>query len=289
METSSFFIKNIAMFGSFPTQKKVEELEQMGVKYFIDLTFPSEKSITPYKTKYKYLHYPIKDRSIPSDYIFFSKFVIEISKIIRNICKGDLIYIHCKGGHGRSGILVSCLLCYIYKIPPDKALKLTTEYHGKRKLMREKWRNIGSPQTYWQKNFVRKMFTPLNSSNLLLHPVEIPSFGKFFTLEAAFHAYKDPTNKKYVLEQQNTRLPHEAKILSKKCNLRPDWETVKDKIAYKILYYKFKQNNDARKTLITSGLRPLVHGHYNNYLGKILEKIRYKLITEQQINHFTSE
>ena len=48
MDNASFFIKNRALFGSFPTQESVEELEKNGVKYFINLTdLAIEKNIKP--------------------------------------------------------------------------------------------------------------------------------------------------------------------------------------------------------------------------------------------------
>ena len=65
----------------------------------------------------------------------------------------EKIYIHCKGGHGRVGIAVASLLCYIKNISVEESLKLTNECHKKREIMKEKWRNIGSPQTYNQKKF----------------------------------------------------------------------------------------------------------------------------------------
>ena len=38
MNYCSYFIKDKALFGSYPTQQSVEELEQEGVRYFVDLT-----------------------------------------------------------------------------------------------------------------------------------------------------------------------------------------------------------------------------------------------------------
>ena len=47
MDYCSYFIKDKAIFGSFPTQESVYELENEGVKYFVDLTDnDKEKKIT---------------------------------------------------------------------------------------------------------------------------------------------------------------------------------------------------------------------------------------------------
>ena len=154
MEKSSYFIENRAMFGSFPTQDSVNLLEKEGVRFFVNLTNDYEKKIIPYKTQYSYINYPIKDRHTPTDKKSFAQFIIKIANIIDKLGKDELLYLHCKGGHGRSGVVVSILLCYIFKIKPQESLEYTTIYHNRRKIMREKWRKIGSPQTFEQKKFV---------------------------------------------------------------------------------------------------------------------------------------
>ena len=67
MESSSYFIKDKAMFGSFPTQQSVYELEKEGVKHFIDLTYHDEKKIVHYITSQTYLNFHIMDQNIPTD------------------------------------------------------------------------------------------------------------------------------------------------------------------------------------------------------------------------------
>jgi protein-tyrosine phosphatase len=162
MERCSYFIENKALFGGFPTQEIVKELENMGVRYFVDLTRFNESKTTPYCTHYEYIHYPIMDHSIPRDLTDFVYFIAYIGHIINILEEGELIYIHCKGGHGRSGVVVASLLCSINKITPDESIKLTSEYHSRRTVMREKWRIIGSPQTRHQKMFVHKFYEANN-------------------------------------------------------------------------------------------------------------------------------
>ena len=99
MDNSSYFIKDRALFGSFPSQESVLELEENGVRYFVDLTdISKEKKIFAYSTKYTYINYSIDDHSIPNDIITFSAFIIKISNIIKNLKKDERVYIHCKGG-----------------------------------------------------------------------------------------------------------------------------------------------------------------------------------------------
>lgn len=157
MQRCSYFVKERALFGSFPSQETVNMLEESGVRYFIDLTGNDEGGTVPYETKHGYIKYPIKDNNIPEDWKEFARLVIHICGILKKK-ENEKIYIHCKGGHGRSGVLVACVLCYYHKISPKEALHLTSKYHGERVEMREKWRKIGSPQTRLQKEFVYKFF-----------------------------------------------------------------------------------------------------------------------------------
>ena len=164
MDNSSYFIKDKAIFGGFPTQLIVEELEKEGIIYFIDLTFPNEKNIKPYVTNHNYISFPIKDGFYPENNIEFANFIINLKNIISNLKNKEKIYIHCKGGHGRSGIVVSVLLCQLFGFTPEQSLEQTTKFHNSRLIMKDKWRKIGSPQTHNQKKFVHtfcKMFNCL--------------------------------------------------------------------------------------------------------------------------------
>ena len=291
MERSSYFIKNRALFGSFPTQEAVEELEQNGVKYFVNLTHSHERRITPYQTKYKYISFPITDHQVPDDKHEFSQLIISLADIIYGIEKGDLVYIHCKGGHGRSGVVVAALLCYIFGLEPAQALEYTTAYHSNRKSMREKWRKIGSPQTYQQKNFIHQVCRPIyfyraykhgrtaGFSNFTTHEVSVPGFGVFPTAEAAIQAYKDPDNKQYVNSQIHARTPLQSKYLGSKANIRKDWDKVHDKLLFKILELKFDQHPYLKENLISTGLSLIIQrvkGDVNgsNILGKLLCRLR---------------
>jgi len=298
MERSSYFIKNRALFGSFPTQEAVDELEQNGVRYFINLTYSHESRITPYNTKYNYISFPITDHEVPEDSRKFSVFITTLSDIIYEMKDGDLIYIHCKGGHGRSGIVVAALLSSIFKLPSGKSLELTSTYHSNRKSMREKWRKLGSPQSYQQKNFVHRLYRPIfffkaykhgrtaGFSNFSHHSVSIPGFGNFPTAEAAIQAYKDPDNKKYVKSQINSQAPLQSKHLGSRANVRKDWEDVCDDLMFSILVLKFEQHSYLKDNLLNTGLSTIVQrakGDQSgtNKLGDLLCLLRCKYYREE--------
>jgi len=302
MNTSSYFIKNRALFGSYPTQEIVYELEEIGVRYFVDLTYSDERMIREYNTNYTYIRYPIIDRRIPQDWNTFTQFILKLSRTIRHLKyndiekKHELLYLHCKGGHGRSGVVVACLLCFMGNYDPLKSLRLTSHYHSKRKTMRDIWRTMGAPQNHIQRNFVYRFFEPIyffkayksgstmGMSNFSLHSVKT-ELGTFPTSESAFQAYKNPSDIKYINQQIESRSPAYSKQLGMNCDLRSDWHTIRDKIMNKIVRLKFEQHEDIRTNLINTRLRPIIEKpignkylNGQNKLGEILMKIRKELL-----------
>ena len=314
MNKSSYFIPDVALFGSYPSQESAEELESNGVCLFVNLTEAIE-NLDAYKlSSSEMISFPIPDRKIPTNMLDFSLLIMKIVMRMVNFKQGQKLYIHCKGGHGRAGVVVASILCYYYRIEPAKALELTTLYHSKRKEMRAKWRSIGSPQTQTQKQFVNKLFTPLffykafksgptvGFSNFSPHTVYLQRFDQTFgTAEAAFNAFKDPTNKQYIESLANATTPFIAKDLSKHCTLREDWYERREEFMMEVVYAKIRQHQDFYEKLINSCLRPIVHHTRNdkfwgdgpnsmgkNILGKILVNIRHKLLKDMIINHHQS-
>jgi protein-tyrosine phosphatase len=300
MERCSYFIPDKALFGSYPTQQIVDFLENLGVRIFIDLTNKNESKITPYQTQYKYINYPIADRKIPKNWKTFSCLVLKICDLISKLEKGEKVYIHCKGGHGRSGLLVACIFCYYYNISSDEALLQTNKCHSTRVDMREKWRRLGSPQGKRQKDFVHKFFHPIKFDkpedygytmgfhNLSNHSVEIPNVGVFPNANFAFQYYRDPENKDYVDSLLKGIFKHEL------INQDKDWEKNKTTYMYQILKYKFSQHQNIKNNLLNTGLRPILKisrdnfwgtGHNlqgKNMHGNLLVRVRNEFLSEYE-------
>ena len=300
MERCSYFIQDKALFGSFPPQETVLHLEEQGVRCFIDLTDSDESKTTPYTTKYKYIKYPIVDRKIPQDWKSFAQLVVKICHVIHHLRDGEKVYVHCKGGHGRSGIMVACIFCHYYGLSPDEALRQTSKCHSNRPEMRDKWRKLGSPQGKRQKDFVHRFFRTLRFAkpettgyimgmhNLSSHVVTIPDMGSFPNAQLAFQYFRDPNNKEYV---ENLLKGKYCQELVKEHNR--DWEENKVEYMYKVLEYKFRQHEDIGKNLMNTGLRPLVkfshdifwgdgsNGQGKNIQGKLLNKLRSKFLLEE--------
>lgn len=307
MDKASYFIKDKALFGGFPTQSEVDELENEGVRYFVNLTHSHENNITPYRTKYRYISHPIEDHRVPHNWKMFSIFIVYVAGLITALSDGKKLYLHCKGGHGRSGIVVACLYAYIYTLKPDKALEYTLISHSKRRIMKNKWRSIGSPQTSSQKNFVHKFFEPIyfyrayrngytaGFSMFTDHAVTT-SLGTFPTAEAALQAYKAPENKEYVERQQHTRSPLVARSLGRKVDCDNAWTDNIEKYMDEILENKFRSHPELKENLMNTGLRPIIYhtlsdsfmgegdtGSGNNILGNALFRLKEKFYMEEAV------
>lgn len=309
MERCSYFIENKALFGSFPTQQEVETLENMGVRCFIDLTSENENKTVPYTTKYKYIKYPITDSKIPEDWKSFAQLIVEVCRLIRNF-SDERLYVHCRGGHGRSGIVVACILIHYYGLSPQEALVHTNKYHANRQEMKEKWRKLGSPQGKRQRDFVYRFYRCLkygrpnaeNSpnnwysrlfalDNLSDHPVELKNIGTFKNAHLAFNYFRDPTNTDYT----NKLLQGEfcPELVTR---VNPDWEDKKIQYMATVLDNKFKQNPDAMNILLETGLQPLIkssldmywgdgkNGTGKNVHGRLLMKLRVHYLHEDFIS-----
>lgn len=154
------------LFGGFPSEEWLTELFETGVVAVIDLTAETEKtekSLPAYKTRLPpsiaYMAYPITDNGVPEDGPGFRSFLRTVRDVVMGLGEKEKIYIHCKGGHGRSGMVVACLLCELTGMPPDAALRETTAAHAARKNLRDKWRQLRCPQNYRQRKVVMDLFS----------------------------------------------------------------------------------------------------------------------------------
>ncbi len=144
-----------AYFGACPTQDQVNELEEWGVDIIINLTYDTEKKLSVYNTSRELINWPIPDRGAPSNKAEFCTLVLYLARMLG---EGKKIYVHCKAGHGRSGIITAALIAVTQQIPIREAMELTTQYHSERTNMRPYWKRVGSPQTSSQKRFLYSVF-----------------------------------------------------------------------------------------------------------------------------------
>ena len=258
MDTCSYFIKDKALFGSYPSQEQVRELEDIGVRYFIDLTDPETEfyKVIKYETRYNYISYPIKDHSVPTDLQSFTRLILNIEDILKSLKNDEKLFLNCLGGHGRSGIVVSSVLCFIFQISPKDALEYTRHFHNNRKIMREKWRKLGSPQTIQQKKFVMDFFEPYN----LFYKDKTTFFTNHANIPVLLPNFKLYTNADEALRE----------ISNKGTSLNIELYSY-------IFTLKLLQNQGTLEKFLQTLLRP-IDCEDNKIFGKILNVIKYKML-----------
>jgi protein-tyrosine phosphatase len=153
--------KDKIYFGPFPNQLMINKLLEEKFDVIVNLTLDNEvinesNEELLYKIpKSKYIAYGIKDNNIPNCPISYCSLVLKL-KNLYDINKK--IYIHCRGGHGRSGMLSVSLMLEIKK---DKVLQEVIEdvnkSHIDRVILREKWKNKNMPFNYTQYSFLLKI------------------------------------------------------------------------------------------------------------------------------------
>uniref|UniRef100_A0A6C0F341 Tyrosine specific protein phosphatases domain-containing protein n=1 Tax=viral metagenome TaxID=1070528 RepID=A0A6C0F341_9ZZZZ len=94
-------------------------------------------------------HCPIKDCSTVADDIVFSL----AKDLVKAIHDGEVVYLHCWGGHGRTGIMVCLMLHLMYGLTANEALERCQFLHDIRKMPII----VSSPQTFRQKDQVRRI------------------------------------------------------------------------------------------------------------------------------------
>jgi protein-tyrosine phosphatase len=103
--------------GEYPRDKseessrdKINALVDAGVKVFVDLTEEKE-GLLPYTELLpegiQHLRFPIRDVSIPAS---TETTIVILNTIDEHLRRGEMVYVHCWGGVGRTGVIVGCWL-----------------------------------------------------------------------------------------------------------------------------------------------------------------------------------
>lgn len=96
--------------------------------------------------KIDFLHLPIEDGDIAADHA--------MHRLVEDCCQrvvtGERLYIHCWGGHGRTGTLVSILLGRLYGMDARAAIRYCQKCHDSRQYPQDTL----SPQTPVQRSQV---------------------------------------------------------------------------------------------------------------------------------------
>lgn len=92
--------------GPYPSAHNIQALREAGVGVVVDFT--EEGELAPYSLEggMRAVRKPIRDFSVPSE----AEMVDILDSIDSELEAGSVVYLHCRGGIGRSGTVAGCLL-----------------------------------------------------------------------------------------------------------------------------------------------------------------------------------
>lgn len=268
MDTSNWLDKNkrIMVGGKPYNDDDLKYFYDNDITVFVNLTSNLElKSKQNFKYHLKlpsdvqFIHFPIKDMSVENDDL-----TLELVDKIINLSKTHIIYIHCKGGHGRAGV-VSGLI--VHKLYPEMTYTEVLEYIQKQHRTRKVKPYLSTPQTANQFNqlyrlinksqdifFYNKQSPTYVFSNFYSHPKSIPLFiddekREWFSSEAYYQAHKfigtSSDGNKYAELIRITTSSHFAYLLGNMGgNIRPSWNI--NGVSIKDIIKSYKMNTELK-------------------------------------------
>eukprot|EP00164_Ancoracysta_twista_P003603 GFYU01004825.1.p1 GENE.GFYU01004825.1~~GFYU01004825.1.p1 ORF type:complete len:196 (-),score=21.68 GFYU01004825.1:393-980(-) len=177
-ENSNWVIRDHLMQGAYPGsvkfKKHIETLDKIvksGIDTFVCLVEDHELARLnsyPFVVRHlleeandsrqmEFLRYPIVDMNVTTD----ENVVQIVNSVIAKLEAGKKVYVHCWGGHGRAGTVISIVLGKLYGIDGDKAMEICGKFHQ----TREVTNGFVSPQADSQFEQVRRVVQQLNTAS----------------------------------------------------------------------------------------------------------------------------
>ena len=154
----SFLYHGQIAFGKLPTPIQAEMLRQQGFTVFVNLLKDAGKGDAPYKAE-TIVPFPIMEDSVPKQSV---EDLIE--KLREYLKEGKKIYIHCKNGRGRTGMIVACLIGIHLDLAADPAIDTVNRAHRKGHGRSKKWQKVEIPSHRNQMKFVEEFLDDEQSS-----------------------------------------------------------------------------------------------------------------------------
>lgn len=131
---------------SFLCLMQKRELDRHSTHYMEKARRASERDL-------HYVHLPVEDCKVPSEADAWT----QVEALVREMEMGRTVYVHCRGGHGRTGVVVSLLLAVVYHCTAFEALERCGKLHA----TRESRSHLPSPQTSEQRNLIHRLVASL--------------------------------------------------------------------------------------------------------------------------------
>ena len=139
-----------ALAGPPPMELVQGSLRNPNLDKFLPIT---KKRSSYHPVELQFLHHPIPDFGVPTAQAALQSPSLTdfLADLQRRVLEGEVLYIHCWGGRGRSGVVVACLLVHMYKLQAAEALERVQRGYA----TRGEGDKARSPETDEQVSFVK--------------------------------------------------------------------------------------------------------------------------------------
>ncbi len=144
----SYLFHGQIAFGKQPTPVQAELLNKQGYTVFVNLLENAGKNEAVYKAE-MIIPFPIMNDSCPKQSI--EDLITKLREILK---EGRKMYIHCKNGRGRTGLVVSCLIGMLFDIDADSAIDIVNKAHRKGHGRSKKWQKHEIPSHRNQMKYI---------------------------------------------------------------------------------------------------------------------------------------
>jgi ribA/ribD-fused uncharacterized protein len=298
---TNWIIHHKLLVGTYPRKEDIKRMEKLGIKSYISLLEKKEiKNYYEDMLGISYINYEIPDKKVISNIK-----ALKIAKAIKQrLDLGEKIYLHCRGGKGRTGTIAAIILM-LY----GNTLKITLDVlKNSIKSRRIQGKYAKMPQTsaqhkqlkYLEKHifgdkdtilFYKKKDDYYEFSNYYISKIQwdgktYPSSEHLFQALKFINDNKDNRSMEYanIIRQQST--PNKSRILAiqktgggykwrtdlnplivkyQDVKIRSDWDKVKDKVMEEVLMSKFSQNEQLKNLLLNTGDKLIVENSPRDY------------------------
>ena len=159
---SNWLIPNRICVGGYPRSKEVDNIVSVGITTFVNLVEEDEQlrcgpfyfAQSKKKTtlpKLNYITFPIRDKNIEDD----EKVKQLVELLVTLVNRGEVLYMHCVGGHGRTGTIAAILLGRLYSLSAHDSLGWVQSFHDVRPVTNGR----NSPESTLQRNQVFRLLS----------------------------------------------------------------------------------------------------------------------------------
>ena len=128
---TNWLVHNQVLIGSQQSSQNIDKLKKLGITHFVSLLgdmMTEDQVKFDYAKDLWYMWFPISDFGVRED----DATLQTVAQIVKTVKEGKKIYIHCFGGHGRTGLIAIMVFIALYKVSWMEAKKAINLYHATR-------------------------------------------------------------------------------------------------------------------------------------------------------------